>query len=487
MCVETLLTNRKATFDTDDDTLEELRNWWSFSVPSARFSPKFKMGVWDGRIRLMRRNTVPAGLFRATRLEVEQELGVKFHLMVGTPKKLPAKATPEKVIAPSEDKYEYQDRCVAEMIRAIPAGGGIVLSATGTGKTALTAKFFSSLGCNCLFVVDTIDLLDQSKKELEFWMKEEVGIVGKSIYDPKRCTVATIQTLHKHIDDVKFQKWYTSVEIVVVDELHVQMARRNFDVLNVIQPVARYGLTATLQLKKKEIRFKAYAFAGPVLFDFPIKEGVEVGVLSDSSVVQLLFPATYEDDVEYKEHVLAEVVDNQQKLDAVRAIVDYLLTEDRRVVVLTERVRHLDNVHKVLNGIRHRVAYGARSLEERNEARARFESGAIKVLIANRVFAKGINLKRVDAIIDIAELKSKNTAQQKLGRGVRLHDDKDFLLYIDIGTQGKNRFGKAASSRRRAFTAAKLKTVKHEVNSIEDAVEKVKKCLTQMQRELPLK
>jgi superfamily II DNA or RNA helicase len=495
------LTNHWASVDCGRGLRLALEDAWSFALPAARFSSAFRSGTWDGRIRFFKNCFLPSGLFRATYREIEQKLGISFAIEYVLSTERPKRYT----VALSEDeKYRYQEECIVAMVNAFHRGGGVILSATGTGKTAIGGKFFKHLsGYNCLFVNDQLDLLNQSQEELAKWLGEEVGYVGDSRYEPKRVTVATIQTLHKHIRDPKFLKWYKQIQVVIVDELHEQMARRNFKVLTKINPVARYGLTATLQLKKKPVRIRAYAFAGPVLFEFPITEGVEKGVLSKGRVLQLCFPEAEDGDLIHyanpADEYSGKIVEDEQKISACRMIVKHLLSEDRHVFLLAERIAHVESLSQAMKAIPHRLAYGPIKVSDRQESQKEFEQDEIRLLIASKVFRKGVNVKRVDAIIDLAELPNKNAAIQKFGRGVRLHPVKDELLYIDFGTQGSGRFGKAAKSRARAFRAEGIPFRSVKVSSAKQALEAASKELQRMrkcreltsrqprQRELPLR
>ena len=82
-----------------------------------------------------------------------------------------------------------------------------------------------------------------------------------------------------------------------------------------------------------------------------------------------------------------------------------------------------------------------------------FEHDEFRLILANVVFSKGIDIKRVDAIIDAAAKRNPDDALQKFGRGVRLHKDKKRLLYYDVADVG-NRFEDAAKERRKAFERA---------------------------------
>lgn len=410
---------------------------------------------WNGVISMFKNGVVSAGVFRATKAAIQEKYGIEFEVTYDRPKVPPFLEGIGKVTDP---KYSYQDDCVEAMQKAMRRGGGTILAATGSGKTATVARLFSTVACKCLFVVDRLDLLYQSQAEIRKWLGEEVGMVGDSEFQIQRVTVATRQTLKKHLKKPHIQTWLSHIGVVIVDELHVQMGKSNFDILKRIHPIARYGLTATLQMKKKDVRMNVWAFSGPVIFQFPLAEGQKAGVLSEGSAIQLLFPY---DDGGYKEAYRKEythnVTDNREKILACSSIVRYLLRQGRFVIVLAWRIEHVENLHKEMRDIPHRVAYGKVKAEKRVIAKKKFEKGDIRLIIASNVFERGVDIKRVDALIDMAELPGRNAAVQKFGRGVRIHIDKKNLLYIDIGTI-EGRLRRAANSRIKALTSAGIPT-----------------------------
>lgn len=520
MPVRVTLRNRTAVIHASGEEYDRLSDFWSFSPKGLWYMPAYKQtkiikgqrevtakqierlkkrrplprarisflekelanldiklaGLWDGKIRLMKNHVVSSGLFRATWKEAEETCRVKFLL-----KKDRYTLRFKEGLPDAAEQYRHQNECTRKMKAAIPRGGGIVLAATRSGKTAITARLFSKVECDCLFVVDQLDLLYQQKKELEDWLHEKVGVVGDSVFQPERVTVATIQTLNLYVHDDRFQKWFRGVDVMVVDELHEQMAKRNFKVLETISPVAVFGLTATLQLRQKEVRMKAFAFAGPVIFEFPIKEGVKRKVLTKGYALQLLFRQNGAAR-DYREDLILQVVENDFKLQACEAVVQALIALDRHVVVLVDRVQHLQDVSDVLSCIPHETAYGKVKVDQRAEAKRLFEDEDIRLLVANKVFKKGITIKRIDAMIDMAEGKSKNDAVQKFGRGLGLCQGKNELIYVDFGTDG-GRFGTAAASRRNALRKAGIDvTVNGDVATIRDVLNALSKFVRKVTR-----
>lgn len=489
--VDITLTNRYAwVTDASPETYERLRDFYSYFAPGARWSKQYQLYLmektravkagqpdrpcagWDGKIRLFQRGKVPAGLFRATKQEL-----IAMGLRLRINKELP-EAKPFKPGISSLEKYSYQNECTDVMLKTLHRGGGIVLACTGAGKTKTTANFLSRLDYKCLFLVHRKNLLYQSQKELEQWLGCKVGIVGDSEFQPEDITVAMIQTLHPHIGDPRFEPWFRKIRVVLVDELHKQMAHRNFDLLYKLKPLACYGLTATLEMGQKPVRYKAWAFAGPVIYRFPLAEGVRRKVVTGGRAIQFLFPEEYQwgEEKNYGDEYDYEVLNNELKLQTCKAHVEELIARGKSVIVIVERVGHVEALHKLFRDIPHGLAYGAVKKLAREKVQQRFEDGKIKLIIANQVFKDGINIKRVSAIIDMAEWQSKSDTMQKFGRGVRLHADKTELLYLDYGTQ-TGRFATNARRRKKALVTAEVPVETMKVSSVQQALKVLKRYL----------
>lgn len=411
--VSVTLTNERAWLtDYPEGMYEKLQDHWSFYPQGYRWAPSHKLWLWkkieadkkkartgqeydinslpgwNGKLKILKNGSLPAGFFRAVYRATEEELKLKFHITYDLPEVKPLLPG----LPASDARYSYQDDCVGAMCKALKRGGGIVLSATGTGKTALTAKFFAKLPYSCLFVVDQLDLLYQTKKEIAMWLGEPVGMIGDSEFDLQRVTVATRQTLGRHLRDASYKRWFHSVQVQVVDELHEQMGKTNFDILESVKPLARYGLTATLQLSQKHIRAKAWMFAGPVIFEFPLSEGVDAGVLTEGKVLQLRFPekAKWDKNDTYEEEYEGEVTKNIEKHEALRLIAGYMITKGRHVIAIADRIDHVEILSEVCDQIPHRLAYGKVKQELRAKHRRRFEKGKVSLIIASRVDRKSV-------------------------------------------------------------------------------------------------
>src|ERR1019366_9406538 len=427
---------------------EDLAPFFSFRPKGYQFMPSFRAGYWDGRINLLKRNRVPTGLFLANRKALEDELGLEFKTEMDWTE------VEFKDTGVVSDR-DYQNECVERMIFASQQwGGGLILAATGVGKTRTAGQFFSRLIGNGCFIVDELTLLKQAQKELSEVLQEEVGEVGNMLFLPKRITVATSQTLNRHQEDPKFRTWVESLQVNIIDEVHSQINKRSFSVVEYIAPPVVFGLTATLQLQKEDVRVRAHALAGPVCYEYPLTQGQKEGHLSKGVVIQVLHPtytATKYGAGEYSQEYTDLVVDNDLRNDVVCDLVREAARRNKFPVVVVERLKHLAMLSDMLEDIPHKVVCGDVKVEDRMLAKKHFESGELKLLLVNKVFQKGIDIKKMDVVIDAGAMKDKNRAVQVFGRGIRLAEGKVGLLHFDISDMKNRRFESAAKSRRNAF------------------------------------
>lgn len=458
--------------------LEELKPYFQFQPKSYRFMPAYRMGYWDGFIKLLKQDKAPRGVFEAQCKQIEADLGITFQVQS------------KHISSPTNTFFKkgklvsdrpYQNECVDAMQGAAANGGGLVLGATGSGKTFMAAMFFERLVGSACFIVDELHLLHQARKEIEKHLDEPVGFIGQGEFCPQRITVATVQTLFRHCQSTRYAVWVKKISVLIVDEVHTAMNKRNFSVVEAIKPAAVYGLTATLEMTQKPVRMRAWALAGPVIYEYPLERGQSEGFLAQGIVGSVRYPGIEEwpdqfdrYEMPYPEAYNSMVVHDVDRNVLIRDLVREARKRDKHIVVLVERLAHIRNLAKLLSGIPYRIMSGQKEVARRIADAKKFEKERVRVILANKVFKKGIDVKRIDVIIDAAAMKSRNDAVQKFGRGVRLHEEKKGLIYLDISDEG-NRFEKAAKRRRRALKAKRLHIVKLETNDarkIFDVMEK---------------
>jgi superfamily II DNA or RNA helicase len=485
------LSNRWATFLCSADEQTDVKKLYSYEVPGAQFSASYADGGWNGRHNCMARGRVASGLF----LENLNALKEKYSLKVDD-----RRVMPKFRDADIKSDRPFQVDCVRAMVAASQVGG-IVLMATGDGKTFTAAMYFKLLVGSAVFVCDELTLLEQSRLGFESLLGEKIGVVGGGKFDPRRITVATVQTLARARKRKEFRKWFERVSVIVIDEVHVAINRRNIDVITSIKPLAVFGLTATLETAKDHVRMPVAALCGPVIFEHTIQAGTQEGHLTRGVACMVsyhdslpgpvpgywtkvrvpkqglidVFVKPWSREAAYRYRVAL----SRPRNDIIEALAREGLRRGHNVCVLVNAVDHLRVLSRRLRDVKHRALCGDESISgspaERIQALKDMDAGKLRLIIASRVFGKGVNVKSLDVIIDATAMPGRNGAMQRYGRGVRSVEGKERLLYIDVSDRGK--FGDAARSREAALmeTGAKPVYVNWDGNAaaVFDAVENV--------------
>lgn len=422
---------------------------------------------WDGYIRLMKGSLVPSGLFLHRYKQIEKERKIHFRLkdvrrhVEFKVESLDGYQLPNKSI----EIWEHQRLAVERMMQRSNIGG-IVLNATGSGKTMIAAIYFSIMEGSGLFVVDELTLLYQTKEALENALQEEIGVIGDQDFDPKRITVATIQTLHKYRKSKVMKDLGNNCSAMFLDELHLQLNERTRSTLKLLQPRGVFGLTATLELERDYALFPALALSGPVIYDYPYEKGVREEKLSPGTVVavdvmrHIEFAEGELEELSYAEVYRQYLAESPERNEAITALAREAFRRGKRTAILVDRIAHIELLMEELADLNPQAIYGAVPARVRNRARKDFDAGKLPILICNRVFRKGIDIKSLDTIIEAAGGRDGNDVKQKYGRGARIVSGKTGLIYFDIGDKapirGCNPFRDSTLSRRRALRELKV-------------------------------
>src|SRR5207253_5785318 len=112
------------------------------------------------------------------------------------------------------------------------------------------------------------------------------------------------------------------------------------------------------------------------------------------------------------------IVENLARNKVIAELIKEGYTRGYHVIVLLERIRHLKLVSDQLRNIPHRIVaeqYEGRKItvKSRQTITKKFEASNVRVILANKVFKKGVNVKRVDVIISASASKSKDSALQE--------------------------------------------------------------------------
>lgn len=157
-----------------------------------------------------------------------------------------AKITMPDKFVNGRELRDYQRDAVEEFLKHKI---GILEVGTGGGKTELAIELMRRLGTRALFIVDKVELLKQTKARIEDALGIEVGQIGYGEDNIKDITVATIQTLTKHLH--KYESYLSGLRFVILDEAH-KIAARSFYNLGMYLRNTEYRLGLCLD-KRTEV------------------------------------------------------------------------------------------------------------------------------------------------------------------------------------------------------------------------------------------
>lgn len=340
---------------------------------------------------------------------------------------------------------EYQPTQVDELVNA-PFGRGMIESPTASGKSVTISELIYRFPKETILVtVPSLSLLRQTSKTIEGLIGEPVGTFGDSIFNPKRVTVSTIQSLFSRRNKPEIIEWLSKTQMWIVDEAHMA-ASEQFQVVSdlLISTSRRYGVSATLRREAgDEMLF--YGLIGPCVHKVSAEELIKKGYLANPIIEMHICEHNYQHDPRVTgskkpqfplvEHACLTEATYRQEL---------ILKQVARVTELGELpciIMVADNLE--LGSILHdqiarmgRTAYlsGVDSSKIRDEVIEQVDSGDIPYLICSRIFDEGIDIPRIKSVILAGGGASGNKAAQRIGRGLRIDPvtGKTYCRIIDI-------------------------------------------------------
>ena len=316
---------------------------------------------------------------------------------------------------------------------------GLLISATGTGKTFLSAFDVKiSNPKKVLFLAHRKTILEKSKKSYELIIKDKnMGIYGEDFLAEKDIIFAMVQTLskNKHLDMFSKEEF----DYIVVDEVHHSGAKSYQKILDYFKPKFLLGMTAT---PERSDEFNIYE-----LFDHNIVYEIR---LHDALKEKLLCPFHY--------FGIKDITIEGKEINEKTSLKNLVL--DERVNHIIEKSRYYgysgDKLHGLIfaskveeavllaeklteKGIKSKALSGKSSDLEREKTIESLEQGRIEYIITVDIFNEGIDIPCVNQVIFLRPTESSIVYIQQLGRGLRKSDNKEYVVILDfIGNYEKN-------------------------------------------------
>ncbi len=447
----------------DPDVLQECQDELTYYVPGYVHMAQFKLGWWDGKIRLMSK----AGMTQFNLVEYIMPILDREEYALTVEDRCQWENTISGQMGFIDNTYlsDFVDKegnpitlwnhQVEAVNAAIQQGQGVLELATGAGKTiicGIMAKIWSEFG-HVVIIVPNIDLAIQTQFEFQQRVGIDCGIWYGERKERKQITIATWQSLDH------FPELFHDVVCVIVDEVHQAKAK----VLNemLAGPAAnvpfRFGCTGTLP-KEDLFRKQIEGTIGKHIHVVRSKELQDLGVLSDATIYQMKlddinnprwikasgFIETWKDELDW-------MFGDEERLAYMSETIQAIVEEYNNTLVLVQYRAHGKKLEAAIPGS---VSIDGRT-KDRKEYYDAFNTGDDNILICTYGIAStGIDIPRIFNLVIIEPGKKFEKVMQTLGRGLRKAEDKEHLNVFDIcGNDGMSK--KHSATRRRLYKEAK--------------------------------
>lgn len=351
---------------------------------------------------------------------------------------------PSRSVAPGSHEIEappvpttVQDKALEALAESRKSGyrRGLVVLATGLGKTWLAAFDAASLRANrILFVAHREEILGQAAATfLRLLPRKRVGFYnGRSRDENVHVLCASVQTLAKagHLERFEPQHF----DYVVIDEFHHAAADTYRRLLNYFAPSFLLGLTATpdrtdqsdiLSLCDDNLVYSCHLF-----------DGIQAGLLAPFH-----YYGIQDESVDYREVPWRNGRFDPEQLSnklATLARARHILREWRgkaqqRTLAFCASTRHADYMAEQFNsaGVIAAAVYAGSALG-RAQALEKLHAGTLQVVFSVDLFNEGVDLPGIDTVMMLRPTESKILFLQQMGRGLRRCAGKKQLVVLDF-------------------------------------------------------
>ena len=342
---------------------------------------------------------------------------------------------------------DYQGECLST-IKARYLDGvrrQLICLPTGSGKTIIFAEFprYFQIKKQMLVLAHRAELLDQACDKIRRANPElrvEVEQAGRSAEPDSHVMVASVPTLGRKGSNRLRRLDPDRFFLIVVDEAHHATAktyRRILEYLGVFEPDTRKLLVGFTATPKRGDGQGLDAVFKEIVFSRTLPEMIQAGYLSPvvgyrvETDIDLSRVKTRMGDfvtshlsqavnVEARNHLVVKVFRSHLK--------------DRQTLCFCVDVAHAHLLAETFNaeGIPAGAVTGNMERSERAKVLNEFSSGKIRVIVNCMVLTEGYDEPSVEGIILARPTKSTLLYTQMIGRGTRLHPNKDNVTIVDI-------------------------------------------------------
>lgn len=325
----------------------------------------------------------------------------------------------------------YQKRAIKS---ALENHRGVIVAATGTGKTLTICKLIDELRIPTLVITPSKNITTMMVKTItEYFGKGKVAKLTTKAVKLKAINIVNIQAIAR-----MNPKIFEGIQAVFIDEFHHSSADTYLEVNKEHLKNCYYkiGVTAT-NFRADGSDLALEGVLSEVLDTYDTLTAIKDRFLTPPEFTII----TNENPQEgkYQTQYSNGIVNNKERNRLIAEIAnDY--KDDRHILILVKEIEHGQNILKLLPDAKFINGTEKESLIEKtmNE----FKEGKLKILIASSILGEGVDLPIADMLIMAAGGKSPIQVIQNIGRVLRLYTGKNEALvfdFEDLGAEYLNR------------------------------------------------
>lgn len=408
-------------------------NKYGVEVEGSWFMPARRLGRWDGKIRFFEKT---GKVF----LRFIEEI-VPYLEKWGYEVELHDERKPLALIEGRLTKDWFKDKVDANVYRelrpyqveavnkALEAGSGLVIAATGAGKTLMVAGMCGVLGqenMRSLVIVPSSDLVEQTSATFKLCNIDHGVYSGdrKDVYHEH--VIATWQALQNNPRVVE------DFQCVIVDEAHGASAKTIGDLItNHGKHIGyRFGFTGTFP-KAKTDQYTLRGSLGEVLFEISAADLIRMGYLAELDIEPIEIQEQVDEEFPDYSSEKSYTSRSSDRLDLLADLIIDRANTHGNTLVLVNTIKQGQQLQKLIKDSV--FLHGATENDVRAEWYGTFaERDDLIVIATSGIASTGISIDRVFNLMLIDAGKSFIKCIQSIGRGLRKGHDKERVHVCDV-------------------------------------------------------
>lgn len=456
-------TNKRAAIAGDQDIIARVREFFSYENPGAKFARRIGRFIPERTYLITPACRFDEGLTYVIKDYIEREYN---DVSITISKELENRLNPKFIDSLSTELTltlrDYQKDIVNSCLQR---GRGVVLLATAGGKTLTFATLLENIyrhvdkkdTWKVLVIVPDLGLVNQTyddfvKYGVNFTFSKWTG--NNELNLGTNVIIANLGILQSKNTDTE---WVKYVDTLIIDEVHkLRKDNKINKLIKAVKTTHKFGFTGTLPEELPD-QYNIIGKIGPVLYE---KRSYE---LRDDKYITtaeaLIFNISYNNLPNYGSMDLVDpgvwyraeqdfVINNIFRNELIGKFCNGV---KNNILVLVDLIKHGEMLLSVLtNKCPDKQIFfiqGDVEVSERDKVKKIMEEQDNVICIAiSKIFSTGISINNIHYIIFASGGKAKVKILQSIGRGLRLHENKNKLILVDIADQLK--YGGEHSDRR---------------------------------------